>query len=67
MPYKTPNQENMDDAADKASAELKDGIQSGAISTALDLANWLKNNYMECGYKRLGRVIIETLRNGWNS
>lgn len=51
----------MDDAAEKAEAALKEGLQNGAISTARELVGWMEDWYIEAGYKRLSRVMRKLL------
>ena len=45
----------MDAAAEKAAKELDD-IEPGAVE---EVANWVKRNYLNAGYKRLGRVLVK--------
>jgi len=50
----------MDDAATEAENELSD-IPGEVV---VPVANWLKKWYMKAGYKRLGRILLESAEQG---
>jgi hypothetical protein len=48
----------MDEAARKARQEFMDEVVAKA-GTAKNVANWMKTNYAQCGYKRLSKIVLE--------
>lgn len=49
----------MDAAAEQAKQEL---IQNMDKWTAKDIANWWGQNYLKSGHKRLGRALLEAVK-----
>ena len=52
--------QEMDDAAVEAENELSD-IPDELVTP---VANWMKRWYMKAGYKRLGKILIESAEQG---
>ena len=57
----TSTQQKMDDAADEARQELHKVVERGEgdADSVLFVAAWIKKNYLNAGYKRLCKVLMQ--------
>jgi predicted ATPase len=55
MPFDEAQAQQMDEAASKALAEIKESISSWSAN---DLIKWWRKWYLKAGHKRLGRILV---------
>lgn len=59
-PTDRKNLADMDDAAEKAAADLDDRLkQNKGQMTAKELVSWMRDNFRDAGYKRLARIMLD--------